>query len=362
MKKSIAFTFLWFCLFQTLIAQTGPGGVGDLSGNSSLQLWLRNDAGLILNADESRVKKWLDQSGAENNVSSTGLSKPFYITPSGIPAVNFKGRQFLQAPASSSFFNPTATVFIVKKKSFSGAAISLSPGGFSQELLILNKSIYHHHSSGNFASQSSNCLNSIPNEAVCIVEGVWGPGTTEINYYSNGLLSNDPIIQQGVQVQLSPVNRKITIGQRDSFNPSEYLVGTVYEVIGYNVKLSDSDRIAVESYLACKYNINNDYCGALSPCGAKAEEAQMLLPQDVINIYPNPASDNLYIDFQGSFGKDKIKLRIVNMLGQTELSQMINSEETTGTITLSLDHLKSGNYLLIAEEGEKVFTKKFVVH
>ncbi|MGB3076483.1 MAG: hypothetical protein WBB36_14235, partial [Chitinophagales bacterium] len=285
MKKSIVLACLCFFLLQNLIAQSGPGGVGDVSGNSSLQLWLKTDAGVLLNADGTRVKKWLDQSGANNNVSSSGSSKPFYVTPSDIPAIKFNGRQYLQAPASASFFNPTATIFIVKKKSFSGAAISLSPGGFSQELLILDKRIYHHHSSGNYAAQASTCLNSIPDNTYCIMEGIWGPGVTEITYFSNGLISTDPIDQQGVQALLSPINRKITIGQRDSFNPSEYLVGNIYEVIGYNVKLSAADRMAVENYLACKYNINNNYCGALSPCEGRSDGTPIVMPDvDALNV------------------------------------------------------------------------------
>lgn len=362
MKKTTVCLFLFFCCLQIAIAQTGPGGIGDVSGTSILQLWLKGDAGIVVNANSpQRVKEWQDQSGANNHVSSTGGSKPFYVEPPAIPGVKFNGRQFLQAPASASFFQPTATIFIVKKKEFSGAAISLSPGGYSQELLILNERIYHHHSSGNYIAQASPCLNSMPESELCIVEGVWGAGTTDITYYTNGLLSTDPKDPKGVQVPLSPVNRKITIGQRDVFTPSEYLVGTILEVIGYNVKLSDDERIAVENYLACKYNINNDICGALNPCDEKMHEMNDVELEDALAVYPNPASGQLHIYFGKSLQKMNIKLSVMNVMGQTIRSQFFNPDQTDATVTLSVADLTPGNYLLIAEQGSTIITRKFVV-
>ncbi|MEO6167407.1 MAG: T9SS type A sorting domain-containing protein [Chitinophagales bacterium] len=362
MKKISIFLLLCFCVIDFAVAQSGPGGIGDVSGNSILQLWLRGDAGIVVNpSSPGRVKQWLDQSGANNHVSSTGGSKPFYVTTPGASGAKFSGRHYLQAPASASFFQPTATIFIVKKKEFTGTAISLSPNGYSQELLILDKRIYHHHSSGNYIAQSSACLNSMPESELCIVAGVWGAGTTDITYYINGLLSTDTKDPQGVQLPLSPINRKITIGQRDVFTSSEYLVGTILEVIGYNVKLTDDERMAVENYLACKYDINNDICGALNPCEGKMDEMTKVELEDVLTVYPNPVSGQLNVHFGKSIQGKNIKLSIMNVMGQTIRSQQINPHETNGTLTLSVQDLTPGNYLLIAEQGTTIMTRKFVV-
>ena len=362
MKTFTTLCILITCFFYSGIAQSGPGGIGDVSGNSILQLWLRGDTGIVVNPNSpQRVKEWQDQSGANNHVSSTGGSKPYYVEPPAVPGVKFNGRQYLQAPASSSFFPTTATIFIVKKKEFTGTAISLSPNGYSQEFLILNERIYHHHSSGNYAAQASACLNSIPDNEICIIEGIWGAGATDITYYANGLLSTEPKDQQGVQVSLSPINRKITLGQRDVFTPSEYLIGTIFEVIGYNVKLTDSQRMAVENYLACKYGITNDVCGALSSCEEKSLEMPGFISDNAISIFPNPVTTQLYIDFGKGFVANSVNLRVVNLLGQTVMSKQISLDAYQGSVPLAVDNLLPGNYLLIAEQGNCIVSEKFVI-
>lgn len=362
MKKTATLCSILICSILSGHAQTGPGGIGDVSGNSILQLWLKGDTGIVTNPNSpQRVKEWQDQSGANNHVSSTGGSKPFYVEPPAVPGVKFNGRQFLQAPATASFFQPTATIFIVKKKEFTGTAISLSPNGYSQELLILNKRIYHHHSSGNYAAKAAACLNSMPEGDLCIVEGIWGAGATDITYYTNGLLSSDPVDQQGVQVALSPVNRKITIGQRDVFTATEYLQGVIYEVIGYNVKLTDEQRMAVENYLACKYGITNNVCGALAACDPKNMELPSAIAADEISIYPNPATTHLNIDFGNVFAESNVQIRIVNLLGQNMLSKQVNLDGYQGPVSLALDHLERGTYLLIAEQGDHSVSEMFVV-
>jgi hypothetical protein len=360
--KTCITLFSMTLLFHFAYSQSGPGGIGDVSGNSILQLWLRADTGIVVNANRpDHVAQWLDLSGAGNDVSAPVKKSPFYNAPPDLPCVRFNGKQYLQAPASASFFNPTATVFIVKKKAFTGAAISLSPGGFSQEMLILNKEVYHHHSSGNFAVQGSSCLNSIPNSEICIVEAEWGPGITEINAISNGIVSTDPIVQQGVQLPLSPINRKITIGQRDALTSSEYLVGNIMEVIGYNVKLTDVQRKAVEDYLACKYGITNPTCGNLTDCGGKNANSSASIDQK-IKIYPNPASDLLHIDFGSTFSDNTVHIRVLNVMGQSRISTYTDLGESNGSFELKIDQLNPGNYLLIVEQGDKRATEKFLVN
>lgn len=361
LMKSLFIICCMTAIFCFANGQSGPGGIGDVTGNSILQLWLRADTGIVINPDSpERVKQWLDFSGANNHLTAAKSKRPFYNAPPDLAGVKFNGKHYLQAPASASFNNPTATVFIVKKKSFKGAAISLSPGGFSQEMLILDRKVYHHHSSGNWSAQSSACLESMPDNEICIVEAVWGPGTTEVTNITNGLVSTDPLTQLGAQAVLSPINRKITLGQRDVFTSSQYLVGTIMEVIGYNVKLSDVQRKAVEDYLACKYGIANPTCGNLTDCGGKHTEGFEAIGEE-INIYPNPASGQLHIDLGTTFSNDLVNLRVVNLLGQTLISQQVNMDEFGSSVILPIDQLSSGNYLLIAEQNNVTASKKFVV-
>lgn len=77
------------CPLCTLIAQTGPGGVGDNSDNG---LWLRADA--LELADGTAVSQWADQSGNVNDARQTNAAiQPLYVASSsinGMPTVRLE--------------------------------------------------------------------------------------------------------------------------------------------------------------------------------------------------------------------------------------------------------------------------------
>lgn len=51
----------------------------------------------------------------------------------------------------------------------------------------------------------------------------------------------------------------------------------------------------------------------------------------------------------------------MNVMGQTIKSQDINPDEADGILSISLKDLAPGNYLLIAEQGTTIITRKFAV-
>ena len=250
----------------------GPGGIGNTTGNSHLQLWLRAQDGMRNHDDGERIATWYDQSGAENHVSSSGSDRPTFLKNSiqGVPGIRFNGAQYLQTPsATSSFRNTEATLFVVKKGGTRGASLAIAAHTWVSEFLFFKNSAYHHSSSGNFTKWDHQCIDAIPDDRLAIVCGVFGKSPNDVSYYVNGEKSTIRPWQASSPWDYKERDRIITVGQRGQFVSSEYLNGTLYEVIGYNRKLRDDERIAVEDYLRCKYRITNDGCGNLfdDPCG-----------------------------------------------------------------------------------------------
>src|SRR5690606_20799222 len=85
-----AFTFGIFLSFGSLHAQTGPGGIGDLTGSSSLEVWLDandldGDGDFTDNlANGAQVSLWVDKSGNNNHLrQNTSARQPLYHVSGG---------------------------------------------------------------------------------------------------------------------------------------------------------------------------------------------------------------------------------------------------------------------------------------
>lgn len=259
--------FLILAFFLTsstnIYGQTGPGGVGDTSGLSTLQLWLHSDACEMAG---DTVHVWTDHSGADNHVYGSGLQAPTFENHGSRLGVEFKGNQFLQSTeAVPGFSPPVATVVVVYRGGrFRGTLTSIAERSWNDEFLIFNSSAFHHTITGNFVRQGHQCVNSISNDAITIATGVYGESTTDLQFYINGFASDQSFEIPGSPMDFKAVNRMITIGQRARYVPSEYLEGVIYEVIAYNKKLLDDEREAVENYLRCKYDITETACASFS--------------------------------------------------------------------------------------------------
>lgn len=89
-----------------LNGQTGPGGIGNTSGISALQLWLIADSSNI-KTTMTAVDTLFDMSGAGNHLYSTGSTRPSLITGAlnGQPVIQFTGSQYMEAPGVNTSFN-----------------------------------------------------------------------------------------------------------------------------------------------------------------------------------------------------------------------------------------------------------------
>jgi hypothetical protein len=349
-------TFTLFILYSTLVwAQNGPGGIGNTNGSSELKLWLKADAGPNVTTDGMGVNLWSDQSGAGNDLSSTGTATPIYRASgtNGMPYLEFDGiDDYLDfTTASPDFSNTESTVFVVADGDRTGAYFSIAQYSIVNEMTVLNNTAYHHSSSGNFRNLGHQCLDSLDVSQTAIVSTVFGETTTDLNLFVNGLESTLLYGVASNPVNYTVQDRVVRVGKR----VAEFFQGNIYEVIIYNRKLTNNERIDVEDYLRCKYNIVENGCGDLTTISCSQIMNTVNVESNSIRLYPNPTTSTLFIETPAE--KRIEALRIFSLTGQ------LLKEEYQRFDQIDVQDLPAGSYIIsiVFENGKrenKVFMKQ----
>lgn len=342
-------------LVLSVYGQTGPGGIGDTLGTSSLKLWLKADVGTSTSIDGEGVSTWLDQSGSGHNVFNTDtIHDPVYMTTgaNAMPYLDFDGtNDFLEMSNPDSAFATTeTTVFFVAEGAWTGAAFSIAASGITQEMLLLNRMVYHHTSSGNFTSKGHQCMVTIPPSSVVLMRAVFGQAPSDIALAVNALESN--LLNNGAStpVDYTNVNRLVRIGRRAS---GEHFTGKVYEVIVYDRKLSASEISSVEEYLRCKYDIQNNNCGLLNTGACMTNVESVDMAASMVTISPNPAHQVLNITTELELDA----YQITNAMGQVVQAASI----TTRQQEIGIADLPQGIYFLqMQTSNHRQVVKKFI--
>ena len=81
-------------------------------------------------------------------------------------------------------------------------------------------------------------------------------------------------------------------------------------------------------------------------------------PKNEISIYPNPVENFLNLEFQ-SDKKEKIKIEMINLLGQVVLSKNFQTQQSKNNFTLEVSKISKGIYML-RMMGSEIFIKKIV--
>lgn len=82
----------------------------------------------------------------------------------------------------------------------------------------------------------------------------------------------------------------------------------------------------------------------------------------IVNIYPNPASDNITVDIKVLEPESRdIKYKIVNLLGETVFSESAKAPSGEYSRTFPTDKLIPGIYMLSATSGCESYNRKIVV-
>lgn len=76
----------------------------------------------------------------------------------------------------------------------------------------------------------------------------------------------------------------------------------------------------------------------------------------MVSIYPNPAKENIMIDYSGAVEIRRVEL--VNSLGQVMLEKEIHF--ATGSAALDISSLKSGSYVLKIITDHGTIVRQFI--
>ncbi|MBC7387772.1 MAG: hypothetical protein H7329_01050, partial [Opitutaceae bacterium] len=289
---------IFFIFFATqLFGQTGPAGVGNDDGTSSLKLWLDADRNVYSDTilkrktiDNERILAWKDLSGSKNDVfAKTDSSRPTLVL-------------------HNSFLNDCSSVRFTRNAGNKNKRNYLQSKSFSSTNDITIYTVFYSLSKGggnNFSPFKSN--GSIPG-----IDTLWYQGAGLIDADVNGIKNDismtltdtslaagggDSVTKMEYTVKIPIKINKANIAclgkemangnlsiSKNAENPAEFITGTqpinnsikytigsisnitygkdynffngfISSVMVFNKKLSDAETIILENYLSAKYNI-----------------------------------------------------------------------------------------------------------
>lgn len=271
----IFFCFALLNFYVSIIAQTGPGGVGNSTNNA---FWIRADLGTSTTTNGTPVSSWQDVSGNGNHVSqTTAVQQPQYVTSlmNGYPAVLFDNNStagqndFLSGLDNASLDNTNGlTIFtVVRQTHLAGDARSIiakrTNVGVNQAYMFFFYTSDRIHtdivSNDNRFSTPAPAFTTGTNYILTLhYDGTLAAGSRAKVYSGQTLLVTSTESAATIPDYNSPLIVGAThVGDNRAFG------GYMAEIIVYRKALGLSERILVDNYLSAKYDIaiasNNVY-------------------------------------------------------------------------------------------------------
>lgn len=240
------FTVLLLTGSLSLIAQTGPGGVGNSSNNV---VWLDGD--LVTTGTHPNIANWPDQSGNGNDFTQgTSTNQPTIVTYYGFNGLRFDGADWLRRGGVAALNATENTQYIVYNGFRPDHVGVLYFGEFDQGNFY---GTYRRYGDIRYYIQdaSSTILNNITtnSSAFQITSSVWDGSVQTFDSYKNGTSVGSTVGANGVPTG----NLTNTVGA-SSVNTAGF-DGDMGEVILYNTALNSAQRNIVDNYLSSKFNI-----------------------------------------------------------------------------------------------------------
>ena len=258
------FLFLFSPLIAVLIAQTGPGGVGNSTSNG---LWLRADN--ISQANNTAVATWTDASGNGNDANQgTPALQPLFFTTSSLnnmPIVRLDGGNDEMAVTDAAILDGTSGITyyaVIRPNNLNGA-----PRGILGKRITFTSSAEYAYT---WFFHGSNRLNL----DVHTQNNRFNTGATTFSNATNYILSWDfdgtlaasqrsrmrtgstNILRSTESSTVLPnSNQNLAIGALN-VGYGTYLGADYAEIIHFNYALDTVDHILVQNYLSAKYNIS----------------------------------------------------------------------------------------------------------
>jgi hypothetical protein len=108
-----------------------------------------------------------------------------------------------------------------------------------------------------------------------------------------------------------------------------------------------------------KTKLDYDFTGLIVPlvCGSVKEYESRELIQ---GLYPNPAKESTYISIDLN-GPSQVKVEVYSVIGESIKTQEVVGGEGENKISIDLNGLSSGVYLIKTTAGNKTATRKLVI-
>ncbi|MCD6556859.1 MAG: hypothetical protein J7K64_06660, partial [Bacteroidales bacterium] len=260
---SLCFIIILNILSFNIIAQTGPGGVGNSDGTTGQPqnvLWL--DASSLGLSDGADIATWADLSGNNNNLSqSTAGFTPIFKNDAG--NINGHPRAEFSKANNRIVINPFndmptsgITNFVIYKTASAegnDGLLSYNTSSRDNAFLLFNSNSLRMDINGtnNVSGQDFSTGNWL------MMSNKWKSSGGDFIFNRNGDQVYSTTFQNGVSI---PAGGSFAIGgEQDSpdggYDSAQDYDGEIAEVIMYNTFLNSAQRLIVENYLSEKYNI-----------------------------------------------------------------------------------------------------------
>ncbi|QXP61393.1 T9SS type A sorting domain-containing protein [Olleya sp. HaHaR_3_96] len=320
MIKNVSLTIAFVLLMLLpicLLAQTGPGGVGDATNQV---LWLKPDAFSVV--DGASIDTWDDDSGNVNTLSQPDVTfRPIVKTNilNSYDVVRFGvGNRRLRKTNFTTFPTTQITTFYINKTTDSNdGVLSYASSAHNNDYLI-----YRSNSLEYYRSNQTN-MNIDANDGNWhMVDMSWNSAGVGLTSYLDGTLRRTVGFKLGTSITSG--GSLALAGEQDSVD-GNYVAnqshqGDFTEVIIFNEALSTAKRVIVQNYLTAKYSLT-------------LNNAVDFYTQD------NPANGNFDFDVAG--------------IGQASDGSNHTDSQGTGIVKINTPSaLSNGDFLFWGEESK----------
>lgn len=236
----------------------GPGGVGIANGATPLVLWFRVDNGV--NTTGTLVNSWSNSAGISAlDVSGTSTLRPTLVANAlnGFPEISFNGSNRLQTGltlTSSNFINNQASVYVVNRpdnatqKSFVFTTDPLLSNRFSASIPWDGVAIFD---LGTCCTNSR--INTSPAGLTNYSAWTFDANTSGKQVYRDGTLLNSNTLSSSFSNH-NTFQFNLSSNTAGETTPNGYS-GDITEVIIFNSKINQAQRLIIQNYLSAKYAV-----------------------------------------------------------------------------------------------------------
>lgn len=308
-SKKVISRFLCITLIHLFalkaFGQFGPGGVGNVSGTSTLKIWYCSSFGVSTTG--TIINGITNRAGITGlDLSETGTQRPTLVNSAvnGYPEISFNGANRLRTGlnlTTSNFVVDQASSFLVCRADNT----TQSSCAYTTDPYTVDRFSNHvPWSGGTVFFDIGSCCGSYPRIQIAGLAGltnysIWSYDanpTAGKQLYRNGAFQTSAAASSSTYTGHSTQRFNLG-GNTSSVNGYE---GDMTEVIVYNTTVNSTQRILIENYLSAKYGL--------------ASASNDLYLQD------NPANGNYDFDVAG--------------IGRTTITNLHNDAQGTGIVRI----------------------------